>query len=263
MQPQDPASAPNNQPSNGQQPQWQSPPPQPQPPQQPQQPAAQQQPAVPQPQAADGTTQPMYWSRPYDPQAPQISPEIQQKYEESRRKYPKLNLSNGEYVISDVKRHPIGLIGIWGAATAVVMIVLAMLAMLVQNDSTGLSSQVPASLVGLGVLVVAVLVACGATALAWIYQANKFYLTNESVIQNIQNSLFSKRQQTVSLANIEDASHLRSGIMQHIFNYGSIRLSTEGDETTYRFSFAARPEEQVRVLNNAVEAFKNGRPIEH
>ena len=46
-----------------------------------------------------------------------------------------------------------------------------------------------------------------------------------------------------------------------MLNYGMIRLSTEGDETTYRFSYVANPKEQIAVLNNAVESFKNGRPV--
>ena len=75
-------------------------------------------------------------------------------------------------------------------------------------------------------------------------------------------SLFTRKEQTVSLANIEDASYDQKGIIQMLFNYGSIRLSTEGDETTYRFSYVANPKEQIAILNNAVEAFKNGRPVD-
>lgn len=40
-----------------------------------------------------------------------------------------------------------------------------------------------------------------------------------------------------------------------------IRLSTEGEETTYRFNYVANPKRQTAILNNAVEAFKNGRPV--
>lgn len=95
----------------------------------------------------------------------------------------------------------------------------------------------------------------------WVYQNNKFFLTNESVIQEIQVSLFSRHEQTVSLQNIEDASYRQQGILQTMFNYGSIRLSTEGDETTYRFNFVADPKRHIAILNDAVEAFKNGRPV--
>jgi len=64
------------------------------------------------------------------------------------------------------------------------------------------------------------------------------------------------------LSNIEDASFTQHGILQQILNYGDIRLSTEGDETTYRFSYVAAPKEHIARLNNAVEAFKNGRPVD-
>jgi uncharacterized membrane protein YdbT with pleckstrin-like domain len=206
----------------------------------------------------------MYWTRPYEPQAPEISPEIQQKCEESHRKYPKLNLSDGEYIISDISRHPIGLVGIWGVAVFIIGAVLAMLGLFMNNASgTGLTDSVPKTALGMGVLLIAVLVAIGATAASWIYKANRFYLTNESVIQNLQLSLFSNREQTVSLGNVEDASYTKKGIVQHLFNYGSIRLSTQGDETTYRFSFVPDPHKEVATLNNAVEAFKNGRPLQH
>ncbi|CAN5414556.1 hypothetical protein BH09PAT4_BH09PAT4_02110 [soil metagenome] len=217
-----------------------------------------------QPAPAEQQPQPMYWSRPYSPQAPAISPEIQQKCEESQHKYPRLNLSEGEYVISDVKRHPIGLLGIWAIAALIIVAVLSMLAVFMNNaNGTGLTDDVPRTALALGVLLVATLVAIGAAATSWIYGANHFYLTNESVIQHLQISLFSSRVQTVSLGNVEDASYTKKGIVQHLFDYGSIRLSTQGDETTYRFSFVSNPHGQIAALNDAVEAYKNGRPFEH
>jgi len=82
------------------------------------------------------------------------------------------------------------------------------------------------------------------------------------VIQYIQTSLFQKHEQTVSLGNIEDASFYQKGILQTLLNYGMIRLSTQGDETTYRFHYVSDPKRQIALLNNAVEAFKSGHPIE-
>ena len=114
---------------------------------------------------------------------------------------------------------------------------------------------------GVQSVMVIILFGIGLYIAIWVYMQNRFFLTNESVIQEIQISLFSKREQTVSLMNIEDSSYSQKGILQTLFNYGSIRLSTEGDETTYRFSYVADPKNQVAVLNNAVEAFKNGRPV--
>ena len=106
-----------------------------------------------------------------------------------------------------------------------------------------------------------VLVFLGGVIATMVYESNRFFLTNESVTQHIQISPFSRKEQTISLINIEDASFRQSGIIQTLLNYGTLRLSTQGDETTYRFSFVSDPGHQVAVLNDAVESFKNGRPI--
>lgn len=223
-------------------------------------------PAPPQPQQAP-VPQMVYMARPMDPEQVHISDEAKRRHEESTRKYPSLNLSKGEYVISAVTRHPIGLLSIWliVAVLALCFTAIGVLLFTGGDNSTastlGDSEDLPALVAGsLGFLYV--LLALGGVAATYIYEQNKFFLTNESVIQEIQTSLFDKHEQTVSLSNIEDASYKKSHIVESIFNYGSIRLSTEGDETTYRFDYVANPKKHIAVLNNAVEAFKNGRPVE-
>jgi uncharacterized membrane protein YdbT with pleckstrin-like domain len=208
------------------------------------------------------TPQQMYYTRPLEPQQPVMSEQVRQKHEESKQRYPKLNLSEGEYVISDVKRHPIGLVQIWTFVTVAVAAIMAVMAVFLMSDMFT-SSAIPTVAVAGAALLLSCLVLFGGYIGTYVYTANKFYLTNESVIQNIQMGVFSNREQTVSLSNIEDASYVKRGIIQNMFDFGTIRLSTQGDETTYRFYYAAHPDKQIAILNNAVEDFKNGRPIRH
>ena len=119
----------------------------------------------------------------------------------------------------------------------------------------------PVAMFGIILLFSALVVLGGAVAL-WVYLQNQFFMTNESVIQEVQESLFSRREQTVSLGSIEDASFKQMGVVQLLLDYGTIRLSTEGQETTYTFRFVANPKKQIAILNNAIESFKNGRPVE-
>ncbi|HJQ08366.1 MAG TPA: PH domain-containing protein [Candidatus Saccharimonadales bacterium] len=234
----------------------------------------------PQPVAYDHQGRPLY-AQPPAPQIVQVSrsmapqdvpipPEIMRKHEESVRKYPNLNLSPGEYVISAVKRHPIGIFKIWAIAGILMAALAALILMFLQQQEsgTGLFASAaagetsPAAAVAFGIMgILFVMVMAGAFVATYVYNNNRFYLTNESVIQEIQTSLFSKHEQTVNLSNIEDASFRQDGIIPHIFDYGQIRLSTEGDETTYRFTYVSDPKSHIAILNNAVEAFKNGRPV--
>lgn len=202
-------------------------------------------------------------SRSLSPVKPEIPEAVKQKHEESVRLYPDLNLSEGEYIVSVVKRHWIGLlVPISTMVFAVALVMSFAINYPIIVSSLGYEVVVPYSLVMLVSSLLSLLFLIGGL-IAWsVYSSNRFFLTNESVIQEIRHSLFYKREQTVSLANIEDASFRQSGPLEMMLDYGSIRLSTQGDETTYRFSYVASPKREIALLNNAVESFKNGRPFE-
>lgn len=239
-------------------------------------PKTQSTPQEPQPVAYDGNGRPLYaapptqpvpqvvhLSRAVEPVEPKITPEVKRRHEESMRRFPSLNLSEAEYVVSAVRRHPIGLVFPLGGT---VFLVALTASLMVNYDlivaSMGILNPIPfETILFIGSLFILLFLLGGYIAY-WIYVNNKFFLTNESVVQEIQTSLFSRHEQTVSLTNIEDASYVQHGLLQTLLDYGSIRLSTEGDETTYRFSYVTHPKQQIATLNNAVEAFKNGRPVD-
>lgn len=207
-------------------------------------------------------------TRPIEPSVPAMSEKLRRKHEASLKRFPFLNLSEGEFVVLQIQRHPIGLL-IPTFLTALAVTVFVTFAFLVPdfydtvetNAAVSLATPLEGAIMAVFLLLALLSVVLGGISV-WVYQRNQFFLTNESVIQEIQISLFSRREQTVSLGSIEDASFRRQGVLQHIFNYGTMRLSTEGEETTYRFAFVEDPKTQIATVSNAVEAFKNGRPVD-
>lgn len=201
-------------------------------------------------------------ARPIEPKRLEVSEGLQKKHQDSKNRYPFLNLSEAEFVILDIKRHPIGLL---------LPIIITSVLLLAIFTFTGFYPSMydpaaasimptPAAMLGIALLFSALAVLGGAVSL-WVYLQNQFFMTNESVIQEIQESLFSRREQTVSLGSIEDASFKQSGILQTVLDYGTIRLSTEGEETTYIFRYVEHPKKQIATISNAIESFKNGRPV--
>lgn len=194
-----------------------------------------------------------------------VSEDNKRRHNDSVKKYPMLNLSEGEFVILDVKRHPIGLLmPIFATSMALLGLVAALIFYPSESSSvSGVTSNLPSyDQILLPVLLLMTLVGIGGGIAIWVYLQNQFYMTNESVIQEIQHGLFARHEQTVSLGSIEDASFTQVGILQTMLNYGDVRLSTEGEETTYQFAYVANPRSHVAILNNAIEAFKNGRPVD-
>lgn len=213
-------------------------------------------------QPAATPSQVVHVARATEPIAVEVSEETKRRHDESMKQFPSLNLSDHEYIISAIRRHPIGML----APLIATALSLSMMFTLIFNypfisELLGLPMSTYGSVLTIGILL-AVLFMAGGYLAVWVYMNNRFFLTNESVIQEIQLSVFVHKEQTVSLMNIEDASYSQKGPLQVLLNYGSIRLSTEGEETTYRFDYVANPKVQIAILNNAVEAFKNGRPVE-
>ena len=218
--------------------------------------------APPQVQPVAPPTQVVHIARSTEPQPVEVSEESKLRHDESMKAFPSLNLSNHEYIISAIRRHPIGMImPLIATGVSISVIFAVILNYDYLSETMGLPPEGFGTVLLIGILMTILFVIGGYLAV-WVYVNNRFFLTNESVIQEIQSSIFSHREQTVSLLNIEDASYTRNGPIQTMLNYGSIRLSTEGDETTYRFDYVSDPKTQIAILNNAVEAFKNGRPVE-
>lgn len=189
-----------------------------------------------------------------------ITPEIQAKHEHSKRDFPQLRLSAGEYVIEEVDRHPIGIVSIWLFTGFILLVILSILPMYSMNQAFIAKlflveiSQLPnPALLTIPVLILAAFVTLGGIIATIVYRGNRFYLTTESVIQHVQYSLFNTKQQIVNLINVEDASMTQNGIIEQVLNYGTLRLSTQGEETIYHFRFVARPKKVVDDVNDAME----------
>ncbi len=206
----------------------------------------------------------VHQSRPYEPDLGGISPELKKRHDESQRIFPNLNLSKAEYVILDIKRHPIGmLIPVVSTIVLIVILLTGLISYPMVVEPDPVTDEIPGiGLVTVALLCLIIMVGVGGYLAVWVYLKNTFYLTNESVIQEVQTSVFSRHEQTVSLGSIEDASFKQNGILPSLLDYGTIRLSTEGDETTYRFQYVKNPKIQIATVNNAIESFKNGRPVE-
>lgn len=190
---------------------------------------------------------------------PPISDDVKLKHKKSQEVFPELELNEGDYVIAQITR---SLIGLFLPILIGVMVISLAFIFLFNNDilvsffsSSGV--VIPSWVLFWAVLILIIFVFAVEYITYIVFVNNKLYLTNESVIQHIQDGLFSYSEHIISLANIEDASYTQNGILQQMFNYGSIRLSTQGDETTYRITFISNPKESIATLDCAVENFKN------
>jgi hypothetical protein len=166
--------------------------------------------------------------------------------------YPDLDLSDDEYVVVDVERHGIAYCGIW-AAVITVAVVMIVGPYFIANLKTNLFSINAGSLYMAGIAAAALTLLCGAIA-QWVLKRNYFIVSNQRVFVRYQSTPFSHRTQVIEIENIEDISYSQHTVFQMIFGYGTIRMSTIGEEHTYMFHYTKDPETQMKTINRVVQA---------
>lgn len=182
---------------------------------------------------------------------------VKLRHDRSVSEYPEYELGEDEYVEVATRRHKVGLIMIWaGEAIACVVVACLWIFMLVAKD-------LPISIDGKGtfyISVVAVMLLVLLLLSGWIgamiYKGNTLVVTNKRIIQRITRGLFDHSMQTIDLVSVEDASYKQSGFVETIFGYGTIRMATVGDETTYQMTFVENPAAQVKEIGKAIRAAK-------
>ena len=176
------------------------------------------------------------------------------RHERSLKDFPGLRLEDDEYVEFAFTRSKICLFAILGGTIAgLILILIAFLLVLMSHlmiDEMGKHFL----FIILAALLASVGIIC-AVALR-IYHGNKLYITNKHVTQFIMNSLVSSSINIIDLESLEDASFRQDSILQKLFHYGTFRLSTVGEETTYTFKYSDISPSELRAVTKLITAAK-------
>ena len=176
------------------------------------------------------------------------------RHERSKKDFPGLKLEEDEYVEFAFRRARVCLLLILGGTAAgLILILLAFLLTLLGQtmiDEMGRNFMfiILAALLGAAVII-------GIIAMM-IYRGNRIFITNKHVIQMIMESPVSSSVNIIDLIKIEDASFRQEGILQKMFNYGTFRLSTVGDETTYTFKYSDISSEDLKAVSKLISNAK-------
>ena len=176
------------------------------------------------------------------------------RHERSRKDFPGLSLEEGEFVEFAFSRAKIILMMIMiGMALGVIVVLLVFLVALINQEVIDEMGQKFLFIILLALLAVSVIM--GMIAMT-TYRGNKLYVTNKRVIQLMMNSLVSSSTNTIDLVSVEDVSFRQDGILQRLLHFGTLRLSTIGDETTYTFKHSDISSEDLEAVSELISKAK-------
>lgn len=162
----------------------------------------------------------------------------------------------GEVIISDIKRHPIGILGIYiGITIMLTLVAYFAFGILPSLSANGTASSDSLTQIGAVVFLFLATVCLIYAAIATkVYWGNRWIVTSDSITQVAQNSLFGRQSSQLALTNIEDVTAEQHGILTHVFNYGVIKAETAGHHGKFVFMYCPNPNFYAQKILQAREA---------
>lgn len=180
------------------------------------------------------------------------------RHDRSKKDFPGLRLEDDEYVEFAFRRARICLLAtIFGTGIGIILILLAFLLVLVEQHMVDDIGRNYLFIILAALLMATALI--GLVALK-IYNGNKLFITNKRAIQMTMASPVVNSVNIIDLVSVEDASFRQDSILQNLFHYGTLRLATVGDETTYTFKYSDINGEELKAVTDLIsKAKKRGR----
>jgi hypothetical protein len=168
------------------------------------------------------------------------------------KKYFELELREDEYIVTDVERHFLGRLRIWAMIIAIALFFL-LVALLFWAGPIIMGNY--GALAAMFFVFLAMITPLFGMVVVRDYDGDWLVVTNLRLIQNVRHTVFASENQEIGLDGVEDVSSSQRNIFEKIFNYGTVRLSTIGDEHTYIFTWVDNPAEQVKLIRSAVTEY--------
>jgi len=186
-----------------------------------------------------------------------MNPQNQTPQQQDLKKlHPMVVLQPGERIIAEIKRHPFGILSMYfaGAVAIGVLFILAAFAPTLFSQN-GLDGGNIGGMFVIAALIISVGIGLILAIATTVYWQNRWVITDDSITQITQDSLFGRRTSQLSMENLEDVTVDQHGIIQTMFNFGTLKAETAGEHSKFFFLYCPDPNKYARLILEVHENF--------
>lgn len=162
------------------------------------------------------------------------------------------NIDPNEHIMAIAYQHPFALIIMFVAAFVSFMVALLIIGLLLP---TVFGSTTAYALVALFASVSIVILCLIIAVATFVYRQSRLTVTDRNVIQVLQQGVYNRKVSQISLANVEDVTSHQKGFFANMFNFGTIKIETAGEQANFVFSFCPDPNKMSKIILDAKDDF--------
>jgi len=163
-------------------------------------------------------------------------------------------LSQGEDVVQEIKKHPIGITfnSLIGVSIIVSILVASAIGHSFLRSSTSSVGDTNVNAYGPLIIFISIVISIGVLIATlvniYLYKMNSLIVTTEKVAQIVYKNIFDRKVIQLSIERVQDVTVSQVGILPRIFKYGTITIETAGEQEDCVFTFAPDPYGHSRVI---------------
>jgi uncharacterized membrane protein YdbT with pleckstrin-like domain len=170
-------------------------------------------------------------------------------------------INPNEKVVAVIKRHPFGIIKLYisavlGLILAGGLLLFVMSDLVPREDNPDIYAAVGAlAVVVVGFMIVIMLLA------TIIYYKSSFVITDQSIKQTLQISLFNKKISQLNVAEIQDVTAQKKGVLPTFLNYGRLLVETAGEQENFHFDYCPNPDHYAKIILDSRQLYLSGHEL--
>ena len=156
-----------------------------------------------------------------------------------------------EKKLAEIYKHPLGIILLYiqtviGLTVAIILAYILLPVVVLDADQAFFFGSVFAfGAVGLASLVMVIA--------TFIFRQNRLILTDRNITQILQYGLFNRKVSQLNMNNVEDVTAVQHGFLATIFNYGTLKIETAGEQVNFHFTFCPNAGYHAKIILDARE----------
>ena len=163
------------------------------------------------------------------------------------------NIDPDEHILTIAYQHPFGIIIIYLSAFVCFIGALAIMSALLPSVFS--SSSTAYGLMTIFALVATVIVGIILSVATYVYKQSRLTVTDRNVIQVLQQGVMNRKISQISLANVEDVTSHQKGFLANMFNFGTLKIETAGEQVNFVFNFCPESNRVAKIILDAKDDF--------
>lgn len=167
-----------------------------------------------------------------------------------------LEMDENEQVVCEIRKHPIGLIGIYLTGlliAAAVFVGGTVFGSWINGQQDLQSSFSIGGIIAIISIVVSIIAVFFTYVAGYIYQNNVIIVTTDKIAQVLYKNLIDRKISQLSIGDLQDVTVEQVGLFARLFKYGTLVIETAGEQNNYNFTYAPYPYECAKDIVEARE----------